>query len=109
MTATLKLLDTEPYESPKLRDIKVEEIKELWDLGILNPLGYTALCMLAEGTENLDVEGFCERWKGSVNHQTDKRRMLTRKQVKLAVIALEEKQAIEVPDTPIQLRLNFGG
>lgn len=108
MTATLKLIDTEPYER-KLRDIRVAEIKELWDLGILNPLGYTALCLLAEGAENLDIEGFCQRWQGSPDHQTEKVRKLTPKQVKLAIIALEDKGAIEVPDVPIQLRLNFGG
>lgn len=108
MTATLQLIDTEQY-GPKLKDIKVSEIRELWDLGVLNPLAYTALALLAEGAESIDAEAFCQRWQGMPDHQTQKVRKLTKDQVEQSLLTLKKKQAIEVPDKPIQLRLNFGG
>lgn len=105
--AALTLIDTEQYNT-KLKDIKVAEIRELWDLGVLNPLAYTALALLAEGAESIDPEVFCQRWQGIPDHQTQKVRKLTPDQVEQALLALKKKQAIEVPNKPIQLRLNFG-
>ena len=110
MTATFKLIDTESYETVKTGTLSKANLIELWDLGLINATGYIAAALMLEGDEKpLDIEGFCLRWRGIPDPQTSKVKAIKPKQVKLALIVMEEKGAIEVPDTPIQLRLNFGG
>ncbi|MBD2076340.1 hypothetical protein H6F86_21135 [Phormidium sp. FACHB-592] len=110
MVQTLELLPTKEYEAVKAGTLSKSNLIELWDLGLINATGYIAAALLMEGDDrDLDIEAFCLRWRGVPDHQTNKVKTVKPKQVKLALIALEEKGAIEVPDKPIQLRLNFGG
>ena len=107
--ATIPLIDTTPYtDSSKAIELTDKKLIEMFDLGILNPIAYISFALQFEDLSRpLDLESFCFRWRGSPNPETNKVKEIKPIQVKRALLALEEKGAIDVPEQKIQLSLNL--
>ena len=79
------------------------ELKELWELGVINNLAYVYLALKSEGHEpskQVNLDYFAGRWTGT----GERPKTLTRRQVMTAVSVLDEKGVLAIGGA-VQLQL----
>lgn len=107
MTQTLEAFPVANFTKERTIVLSDRRLKELWEQGALNNLGYLALLLTFEDPNKpIYPEVLSVGWRGTTDDK-GKAKELKPMQIRRGLLALEEKEIIGTRDVPIQLSFSL--